>query len=163
MSDCQGLQGCSRDFSGSSDCKQSACNVGGPGSIPGLGRSLVEGNGNPLQYSCMEKSHGWKCLAGYSPQGCKESLTTEWLHFRAVLGYRVTASGHQASLGGDESVLGLLVMIVHLSEYSKNHRSVHFKGVNFMICEVYLQISIYSKLHLRVLLPESNTGSLPPM
>ena len=32
----------------------SACNVGDPGSIPGLGRSPGEGNGNPLQYSCLE-------------------------------------------------------------------------------------------------------------
>ena len=33
--------------------KESACNAGDPGSIPGLGRS-PEGNGNPLQYSCLE-------------------------------------------------------------------------------------------------------------
>ena len=39
---------------GGSDGKASACNVGDPGSIPGLGRSLGEGNGNPLQYSCLE-------------------------------------------------------------------------------------------------------------
>ena len=34
--------------------KESACNVGDLGSIPGLGRSPREGNGNPLQYSCLE-------------------------------------------------------------------------------------------------------------
>ena len=33
--------------------KESACNVGDMGSIPGLGRSPGEGNGNPLQYSCL--------------------------------------------------------------------------------------------------------------
>ena len=37
-----------------SDGKASACNVGDPGSIPELGRSPGEGNGNPLQYSCLE-------------------------------------------------------------------------------------------------------------
>ena len=37
-----------------SDSKASACNAGDPGSIPGSGRSLGEGNGNPLQYSCLE-------------------------------------------------------------------------------------------------------------
>ena len=37
-----------------SDGKASACNVGDPGSIPGLGRSPGEGNGNPLQYPCLE-------------------------------------------------------------------------------------------------------------
>ena len=37
-----------------SDGKESACNSGDQGSIPGLGRSPGEGNGNPLQYSCLE-------------------------------------------------------------------------------------------------------------
>ena len=41
-------------FPGGSDGKASACSVGDPGSIPGLGRSPGEGNGNPLQYSCLE-------------------------------------------------------------------------------------------------------------
>ena len=39
-----------------SDSNVSACNVGDPGSVPGLGRSPREGNGNPLQYSCLENS-----------------------------------------------------------------------------------------------------------
>ena len=39
---------------GGSEVKVSACNAGDPGSIPGLGRSPGEGNGNPLQYSCLE-------------------------------------------------------------------------------------------------------------
>ena len=37
-----------------SDCKASAYNAGDLGSIPGLGRSPGEGNGNPLQYSCLD-------------------------------------------------------------------------------------------------------------
>ena len=41
-------------FPGSSDGKVSACTVGDPGSIPGSGRSPGEGNGNSLQYSCLE-------------------------------------------------------------------------------------------------------------
>ena len=40
-------------FPYSSVGKESACNAGDPGSIPGLGRSPGEGNGNPLQYSCL--------------------------------------------------------------------------------------------------------------
>ena len=39
---------------GGSDGKASICNAGDPGLIPGLGRSPGEGNGNPLQYSCLE-------------------------------------------------------------------------------------------------------------
>ena len=41
---------------GGSDSKESACNAVDPCSIPGLGRSPVEGNGNPLQDSCLENS-----------------------------------------------------------------------------------------------------------
>ena len=41
---------------GSSDGKEAACNAGNLGLIPGLGRSPGEGNGNPLQYSCLENS-----------------------------------------------------------------------------------------------------------
>ena len=39
-----------------SDGKESACNAGDPGSIPGSGRSPGEGNGNPLQYFCLQNS-----------------------------------------------------------------------------------------------------------
>ena len=44
----------SRGFAGGSDGKVSAYNAGDPGLIPGSGRSSGEGNGNPLQYSCLE-------------------------------------------------------------------------------------------------------------
>ena len=44
------------NFLGSSDCKESVCNAGNPGLIPGSGRTPAEGNGNPLQYSCLENS-----------------------------------------------------------------------------------------------------------
>ena len=43
-------------FPDGSDGKESACNAGDLGLIPGLGRSPGEGNGNPLQYSCLENS-----------------------------------------------------------------------------------------------------------
>ena len=43
-----------RDFPGGSDDKASAYNARDPGSIPALGRSPGEGNGNPLQFSCLE-------------------------------------------------------------------------------------------------------------
>ena len=43
-----------KDFPGGSDSKASVYNVEDPGLIPGSGRSPREGNGNPLQYSCLE-------------------------------------------------------------------------------------------------------------
>ena len=63
----------------SSACKESACNVGDLGSIPGLGISPGEGNGNPIRYSCLENSMEQRNLAGYSLWGLKESETTERL------------------------------------------------------------------------------------
>ena len=48
---------------GSSVSKESACSTGDPGLIPGLGRSTGEGNGKPLQYSCLENpmdGGGWQ-------------------------------------------------------------------------------------------------------
>ena len=64
-------------FPGGSDGKESLCNAGGLGLIPGLGRSPGGGHGNPLQYSYLENPHGQRNLASYSPWGHKESDTTE--------------------------------------------------------------------------------------
>ena len=47
------------------------------GLISRLGRSPREGNGNPLLVFLLGESHGQRNLAGYSPQGCKESDTTK--------------------------------------------------------------------------------------
>ena len=52
---------CSLGFPDGSDGKESACNAGDWGSIPGLGRTPSEGNGYPLQYSCLENSMGRGC------------------------------------------------------------------------------------------------------
>ena len=63
------------DFPGGSDGKESACNVGGPGSITGSGRCPAERNGYPLQYSClknsMDRGAWWR-----SPWGRIKSDTT---------------------------------------------------------------------------------------
>ena len=66
-------------LSGGSDGQESACNSEDVGSIPGLGGSPGEGNGNPLQYSFLENPHGQRSLVGYSPWGHTELDTTEWL------------------------------------------------------------------------------------
>jgi len=65
-----------KGFPGDSDSKESACNAGDLGLIPGLERSPGEGNGNPLQYSCLENSmHRVACRAAV--HGVTESDTTE--------------------------------------------------------------------------------------
>ena len=52
-----------RGFPGGSDGKESTCNVGDLGLIPGLGRSPGGGHSNPLQYSCLENLHEQRSLA----------------------------------------------------------------------------------------------------
>ena len=62
--------------SGSSDGKESACNAGDLGLIPGLGRSPGGGHGNPLQYSCLENPMdrgGWQATV----HGVAKSRMTE--------------------------------------------------------------------------------------
>ena len=56
-------------FTGGSDGKESAHNVGDLGLIPGLGRSTGGGHGNPLQYSCLENPHGQRSLAAQRIRG----------------------------------------------------------------------------------------------
>ena len=74
------------DVAGSSDGKELACNAGDWGLIPRQGRFPGEGNGYPLQYSCLGYSHGQKSLVEYSPLCRKELDMTEWLstHWRLI-------------------------------------------------------------------------------
>ena len=68
-------------FPGGSDSKESACNVGDPGLIPGSGRPPGEGNGYPLQYSCLEnpvnKRAWWVTVHGVSELDRTEQLTLD--------------------------------------------------------------------------------------
>ena len=59
--------------------KNQPANAGDMGSIPGSGRSPGKGNGNPLQYSCLENPMDGGACQDYSPWGHKESDTTERL------------------------------------------------------------------------------------
>ena len=64
-------------FPDGSDDKESVCSAGDLGLILGSGRSPGEGNGYPLQYSCLESSMDRGALADYSPWRCEESDTPE--------------------------------------------------------------------------------------
>ena len=65
-------------FPSGADSKESACNAGDPGSIPGLGRYPGEGNGNPFQYSCLENSRNrgdlWATVHGIATEANAKSL-----------------------------------------------------------------------------------------
>ena len=69
-----------KKVAGGSDSKEFAHSVGDLGKIPELGRSPGGAHGYPLQYSCLENPHGQRSLAGYSPRGLKESVTTQRLN-----------------------------------------------------------------------------------
>ena len=77
-------------FPGSLAGKESACNAGDLGSIPGFGKSPGGGHGNPLQYSRLENHHGQRIREGYSPWGRKESDMTAIKHSR-VQGFQYYA------------------------------------------------------------------------
>ena len=65
-----------------SDSKESACNAGDLGLIPEWGRSSVEGNGNPLQYSCLENSMdrgAWQATVNVVPKS-QTGLSDEHFH-----------------------------------------------------------------------------------
>ena len=79
-------------FPGGSVSKESTCSAGDPGSIPGLGRSPGEENGNPLQYSClgnpMDGGAWWATVHGVT----KELNTTEQLNKKSLLTRQLSAN-----------------------------------------------------------------------
>ena len=72
-----------------SDGRASARNAGDPGSIPGSGRSSGEGNGNPLQYSCLENSMNggawWAIVHGVPKSRTRLSDFTFTFHYTTFL------------------------------------------------------------------------------
>ena len=69
LGDAMSLKG----FPGGSDGKESTCNAGDLGWIPGLGRSPRGGHGKPLQYSCLENPHGQVTLVGLQSMGLQRT------------------------------------------------------------------------------------------
>ena len=84
---------CTLGFPGVSECKESVCNAGDPGSIPESGRFPGEGKGNPLQYSCLENSVDRGVWQAIVHGGHKEPDMTEWLNFLS-LSYRPSIKLH---------------------------------------------------------------------
>ena len=74
----------SEDFPSSSKGKESACNEGDLGSIPGLGRSPGEGHGNRLQYSCLENSMDRGAWWATGHRVTKSRTRLKWLTHRTI-------------------------------------------------------------------------------
>ena len=82
-------------FPGGSDGKESAFNAGDPGSIAGLGISRGEGNGNPLQYSCLEnpmdRGTWWATVHGDAKSWTR--LSDWYFHFLSHEQFRLLSLG----------------------------------------------------------------------
>ena len=110
--------------------KESACNAGDMGSIPELGRSPGEGNGNPLQYSCPGKEISW----AEEPHGLQAMVSQEldmssrlnhinthiWLHtHRKIWKTKPFALvGSRKAIGNFHSVCVVLYRLLHFHAYT---------------------------------------------
>ena len=122
--------------------KESACNAGDLGWIPGLGRSPGEGNGNPLQYSCLQNPHGQRSLAGYCLWGHQESdMTAQYSKWQDEL-----SEGSQMSY----SLLKILKWPLSTCRlgfiYLENKYTLNFKVAYLFLC-----LSVYFCLFWRVM------------
>ena len=97
-----------------SDSKESTNNAGDLGSIPGLWRSLGGGHGNPLQYSCLENSHGQRSLEGYSPWGHR--VRHDW-----VTKHSTTYTGKKLHVGQNNSFSTTFLCAVNKLLYFLRH------------------------------------------
>ena len=124
------------NFPGGLDGKESTCNVRGLGSIPGLGRSPGGGHGNPLQYSCLEKTQWMRSLVGYSAWGCQE-----W--HDCVTKHSTTPRFHEDWILWLYFLAFILLSMVH---------SVWITSYNFSMCHLFL-FKHFSTLYTISLLP----------
>ena len=110
-----------KSFPGGSDGKEPACNAGDPGSVPGLGKSPGEGNGNPLQYSYLENPMDrgvWQAIVGSLRVG------HDWSNL--------------AHMGGLKAEIYFLTVLETKSARSQRHRVCFWWGLSswhvFLLC-----------------------------
>ena len=159
-------------FPGGSDCKESACNVGDPVSVCGSGRSPGEGNGNPLQYSCLKnpidggtwwarvhrvtKSQTWmsNLLTLYTMHSCVTCEIINWVffffQFPSSLFYifqRVSLSPPWLSLFLGIILFAVILISIYLSLYM--YFCFLFLVVHYW-CIGTQQISVYQSCSLKL-------------
>ena len=126
------------DHSSGSDDKASVCNAEDPGSIPGLGRSPGEGNGSPLQYSCLENPMDlgawWATVHGVAKSQTRLSNFT-FTGSSAGCSVMSSRGGWEAQEGGDMCILWL----THVVVWQKSTQ--HYKAIILQITKqkIYLR------------------------
>ena len=102
-------------FSGDSDGKESTCNAGYPGSIPGSGRSPGERNGNPLQHSCLENSTDrgawWAAVHGVAKSQTR--LSNYHFHFHNWISHGKSLLHHPCPMDKMTSLLWTQVYFLY--------------------------------------------------
>ena len=124
-------------FPSGSDGKESACNAGVPGLIPVLGRSPGEGNGYPLQYSCLENST--EEPGELQSMDHKESDITEWLTL--LLCHTLFFFRHNA--------------IAHLIKYSINITYMPWEAKKLVWFNLFLYLFCFTEM-VKLWLPFSH-------
>ena len=141
-----------KGFPGGTDGKESACNTGDLGSIPELGRSPGEGNGNPLQYSCLENSMDRES-GGLQSMGLQrvrhDWVTNTHTHRRKLLSLRRNKSlikrhTTNSSQGRDSNSCCLFPKPVYLqiSQYLFLQKAVNTCWMNQRISERVLSLYV---------------------
>ena len=106
------------------------------GTIPGSGRSPRGGNGNPLQYSCLENCiNRERSLAGYSPCGCKESDTKEATYHACT---KIWTQPNFSSM--DEQIKICIYACVYIYIYPPTH--THYICIYIYMYTLYIYVFV---------------------
>ena len=114
-------------------------------SIPRSGRSSEGGHGNPLQYSCLENTHGQRGLVGYSLWGCKELNTNEWPRTHSPSSFNSLKLFQQISWAYLKQLFEYLYKYIY---YTENLWLIYGPRKNYLLINLstYPKM-IYTKLH----------------
>ena len=138
-----------------SDGKDSACNVGDPGLIPGLGRSPGEGNGNPLQYSSLgnprDRGAWWAILHGVTKSRTRPKRLSTYTYIKSPLGHLQNMHYHLASPGRD--IFRLIKMVPLLIIL------VYFIIISLFIMKIQENILSVTSVISTILWKRNETGS----
>ena len=133
--------------------KESACNAGDLGLIPGLGRSPGEGKGSTLQYFCLENSMDYI----QRPWGCNELDTTEWFHFELIRWVQFILIGMCVYV-----CICMCVCLYYVSVLGFGWTTVNKTNTSFLRCLVWLGNEVTQRGALKSALSVHRSTSASP-